>query len=68
MKGMVICKNKSDAIRLYNQLEEWCNKDKEVKYFIFNGDWSKSTERMVEKIKQLTNWDDLKIRRSSTKP
>lgn len=65
---MVICKNKSDAIRLYNQLEEWCNKDKEVKYFIFNGDWSKSTERMVEKIKQLTNWDDLKIRRSSTKP
>jgi hypothetical protein len=68
---MVICKNKSDAIRLYNLLENWCDKEKEVKYYLFNGDWSLTSdkkEKCVEKIKKLTNWDDLKIKRSSTKP
>jgi hypothetical protein len=65
---MVICKTKSDAIRLYNLLEEWCKKDKEVKYYLFNGDWSKSIERMVEKIQKLTNWDKVKITRNSTRP
>ena len=65
---MVICKNKSDAIRLYNLLEEWCNKEKEVKYYLFNGDWSKMSERIVSKIQRLTNWNEIKIMRYSTKP
>lgn len=69
--NMVICKNKSDSIRLYNTLEEWCEKNKEIKYYLFNGDWGitrDKSNRIVDKIKQLTNWDDLKIKRSSTKP
>lgn len=65
---MVICKNKSDGIRLYNLIEEWCNKDKEAKYYLFTGDWTKQVKIMVNKIQKLTNWDDRKIRRSSTKP
>lgn len=68
---MIICKNKSDGIRLYNLLEEWCNKEKGVKYYLFNGDWGVTTDKKrkcVEKIRELTNWDDLKINRSTTKP
>ena len=68
---MVICKNKSDGIRLYNLLEEWCNKEKEVKYYLFNGDWGLTPDKRhkcVEKIRKLTNWDDLKINRCNTKP
>ena len=30
---IVFCKNKSDAIRFYNQLEKWCN-DKKMKYIM----------------------------------
>lgn len=65
---MVICKNVSDAIRLYNLLEEWCVKNKETKYYLFNGNWSISFDRMVEKIHNLTNWNKKKITRSNTKP
>lgn len=67
---LVICKVKSDAIRLYNLLEEWCKKDKEVKYYLFNGDWTRGEfgKRCVEKIKNLTNWNDVKINRYNTKP
>lgn len=68
---LVICKNYNDSIRLYNLLKEWCDKDKSVKYYLFNGDWTltrEKKEKCVEKIQKLTNWDLLKIRRSSTKP
>lgn len=65
---MVICKTKSDAIQFYNILEEWCVKEKEVKYYLFLGDYSKMTDLMVNKIHKLTNWDKLKIIRNSTKP
>ena len=66
---MVICKNKSDAIRLYNLLEERSMK-KKWKSNLFLGDVTKSKYRKewVDKIKALTNWNDVKIKRSSTRP
>lgn len=68
---LVICKNKSDCIRLYNMLEEFCNKTKKVRYYLFNGDWSSERKKVkicVEKIRNLTNWNDVKIKRYNTRP
>lgn len=67
---LVICKNKQDCIRLYNKIQEDCIKNK-MKYILFNGDWTTSIPKIqsaVSKIKQLTNWNDLKIKRNSTRP
>lgn len=67
---MVICKNHSDSIRLYNTIKEESEKDK-MKYILFNGDWSIGRDRQhicIDKIQQLTNWNKLKITRSTTRP
>ena len=66
---MVICKNKSDCIRLYNQLEEF-SRDNKFKYNIFMGDIdaSKYKSSWMDKIQELTHWNRKKIMRSSTKP
>ena len=66
---LVICKNKSDAIRLYNTIEKYCS-DNKFKYVMFSGDWNTNNLRseIIEKIHKLTNWNKLKITRSSTKP
>ena len=67
---LIICKNKSDCIRLYNLIEEYYNKRK-LKYLNFGGNWSYSKigkRNCIEKIKQLTNWNEAKIKRTSTKP
>lgn len=71
-QDMVVCMNKSDAIRLYNEIEKWCRKDKTIKYYIMSGDWgfcrSQFYKTAIEKIKNLTNWDNVKIIRYSTRP
>jgi hypothetical protein len=66
---MVICKNKQDAIRMYNLIEEYAKK-KRCKYVMFMGDLahSKYRSKWFERIKKLTNWSDTKIRRPSTRP
>ena len=66
---LVICKNKSDAIRLYNTIERYCS-DNKLKYVMLSGDWNTNNLRseIIEKIHKLTNWNKLKITRSSTKP
>ena len=66
---IVICKNKSDAIRMYNQIEQWCIK-KKFKYIIFMGriEQSKHKNQWIEKIKNLTGWNSKKILRNSTRP
>lgn len=67
---MVICKNNSDCIRLYNMLNEWSNRDK-LKYVLFNGDGdSNYKDKMFwsNKIQELTNWNRKKILRASTRP
>ena len=66
---IIICKNKNDSIRFYNQTEEWC-KSKKFKNILFIGDISKSAHKsnIIQKIKKLTNWSNKKIRRPSTRP
>ena len=66
---MVICKNKSDGIRLYNKIEEF-SRDNKFKYNIFMGDiaYSKYKKTWMNKIQELTHWDRQKIKRNSTKP
>ena len=66
---MVICKNKQDAIRMYNMIEEWCERDK-MKYVGFMGDLSCSRYKSdwITKIQELTNWTRKKITRMSTRP
>ena len=66
---MVICNNKQDAIRMYNMIEEWCERDK-MKYIGFMGDLSYSRYKSdwITKIQKLTNWTRKKITRMSTRP
>lgn len=68
---MVICKNITDAIRMYNLIEEFASNDK-LKYIMFsgNGDNPKYSKKhkIIEKIQELTGWNSKKIRRSTTRP
>lgn len=66
---MVICKNKSDSIRLYNKIEEESQK-KKYKYVMFMGDVGngKYKTNWIERIQKLTNWNYTKINRNSTRP
>lgn len=64
----VLCKNQSDAIRMYNLLEEWCKKRK--RNVIFSGMATRQTSRLnttIEMIKEKTGWDNRKITRRSTR-
>ena len=67
--NMVLCKNESDCIRLYNELEKE-KIAKKLKYVFFNGDayHSKLKKTWFKKIQDLTGWDTLKIRRKSLRP
>lgn len=66
---MVMCKNESDAIRLYNQVEDWCRKRK-YRYVAFGGDMAHSRLRKEyeAKIVDLTNWNLRKVNRASLRP
>lgn len=67
---LVICKNKSDCIRLYNLIESSA-KNKKLRYINYGGDWSCSKngkQTCINKIQHLTNWNLAKIKRTSTKP
>lgn len=67
---LIICKNKSDCIRLYNLIKETANK-KRLHYLNYGGNWSYSKigkQNCINKIKKLTNWNEAKIKRTSTKP
>jgi len=66
---MVLCKNESDCIRLYNELEKE-SKNKKVKYVIFSGDayHSKLKENWFDRVKKLTGWSDTKVRRKNLRP
>lgn len=65
---MVICKNKSDSIRLYNKIQEECEK-KKYKYIAFMGDLANSKYKLdwAHKIMKLTNWNFVKATRISTR-
>jgi hypothetical protein len=67
--NMVLCKNMSDCIRLYNELEKEAT-NKKAKYVYFCGDVYHSLLRKswFNRMKNLTNWNDLKLRRKSLRP
>ena len=66
---MVLCKNVSDCIRLYNELEER-KKKKKLKNVVFSGDYSKSRLRkeIYQRLIDLTNWPLRKLNRNSLRP
>lgn len=63
---IVFCKNISDCIRLYNELERECKNNK-IKYVFFSGDAYHSTlkKTWLNKIQTLTGWSYNKIRRNT---
>ena len=66
---MVICKNKSDCARLYNEIEKVIQKAK-YKNVAMLGDIAKSkyASMWIDKIRKLTHWNNEKIWRYSTRP
>jgi hypothetical protein len=67
--NMVMCKNESDCIRLYNELEREIEKNK-IKYVYFTGDAYHSylKKTWFKKIQDLTGWNETKIRRRNLRP
>ncbi len=66
---MVICKNKSDCVRMYNMIEKR-SMERKHKNVAFMGDIadSKDKKMWMDRIRELTHWNDKKIERSSTRP
>lgn len=66
---IIICKNKSDSIRLYNTIEEYSRNNK-YKYIAFMGDVGNSKYKLewIDRLQTLTGWSRKKIERSSTRP
>ena len=67
--NMVLCKNISDGIRLYNKLEEMAHK-KKCKYIMFGGkiERGKRHSEMTKKIMEWTGWNYNKVRRTNLRP
>lgn len=64
---IIICKNMSDGIRLYNLLEEWCKKNKQI-FFLGNYNKVSDKRRQLEaELVELTGWDKRKIQCPSTR-
>lgn len=67
--NMVICKNESDSIRLYNKIEEYIRRDK-IKQVLFIGNYSQISEKrksLEKEIMELTNWPIRKVQMKTTK-
>lgn len=67
--NIVFCKNVSDCIRLYNDLERECKTNK-IKFIIFSGDAYHSTLRKTwyKKMMDLTGFPKRKLNRNSLRP
>ena len=65
---MVICKNRSDTIRLYNTLEEYARKHK-CKYVAFLGAVGRNhVTDTLDRLQKMTGWSRLKLKRNTTRP
>lgn len=65
---LILCKDESDAIRLYNKIEEWVRKDK-IKQVLFVGDYSSISDKrrkLEEDLIKLTGWTKKKIQMKNT--
>ena len=67
--NIIFCKNKSDSIRLYNQLEVYAKKNK-LKYIIWGGDisYSQFKKDLIDRLLKFTGWTFRKLNRSSLRP
>ena len=64
----VVCKNCSDAIRMYNLLLEWCHRDK-VKNVYFTGSVLTCTpkgRKLVDELVSVTGWSRKKVMSKAT--
>lgn len=66
---MVLCKNGSDCIRLYNELQKEVFKEKLDKFIFFMGDGfnSKLKKTWYEKMEKLTGWNHRQLNRKALK-
>lgn len=66
---MVLCKNKEDAVRMYNMIDSWC-KEKKIKFVTFGGDvfHTHLRKRWYEKLEKWTSWPWRKLSRNSLRP
>lgn len=62
----VVCRDKSQAIKLYNMLQERCDKAK-VKNILFSGNMTYRNRNIeiINRLEELTGWSRLKIRKFS---
>lgn len=64
---MVMCKNKSDSIRLYNFMSDMIHKNK-IKQIIFIGSYNticNSRRELEKELLELTGWNKTKLQRST---
>ena len=66
---IVLCKNKSDAVRMYNMIESWCA-ERKYRYVLFGGDvfHSKLRKAWYQKLMDWTSWSWRKLSRNSLRP
>ena len=66
---IIFCKTKSDGIRLYNKLEEWCTQHK-FKYVVFCGriEGRGVVGKWVERLCEWTGFDKIKMSRPNLRP
>ena len=65
---LIFCKDISDAIRFYNQLELWVKRDK-IKQILFIGDYSSISpkrKQLENEIMELTGWPRAKVQMKGT--
>ena len=65
---LVICKTKSDAIKFYNLLQEFVQRDKlkQVFFIGLRGGKSNTTSMLVKELCEYTGWDARKVTRTTT--
>ena len=66
---IVMCKNKEDAVRMYNLIDEWC-REKKLKYVIMGGDAFAPyvRKKWYDKLGKWTSWSWRKLSRNSLRP
>lgn len=66
---IVMCKNKEDAVRMYNLIESWCA-ERKYKYVMFGGDvfHSKLRKAWYNRLEEWTSWSWRKLSRNSLRP
>ena len=66
--NLILCKAVSDAVRLYNTIEEWVKRDK-IKQVLFVGDYSEISDKrrkLEEELLKYTGWSKKKIQMKTT--